>query len=317
MKIGQALVFVAALGLLGLYTVSDQLARDEGFHVRVTWVSLALLGVAAFVVILPRVITARGPADAPDVDLPGRAHDAALTATAVALEPTAPDGGVLEAGSEGRALFAREPSPALARAARDPMTSIELSRRALASELRGLAAAAGVNATAPSLVGFADQLYGAGRLSAAEASAIGELAAVIDAARESGSVGTGVAQDVDYATQLLVPVLEERLRRTMRRPIPRPEFGAIGAPDGRVAAAPYDQAAADAAGADAAAEEEEDDGIDIDLRERADVDGASEPASEPEPELAPEVAAEPQPESAPEAERAPEAVAWRPATADS
>ena len=111
MKIGQALVFVAALGLLGLYTVSDQLARDEGFHVRVTWVSLALLGVAAFVVVLPRVITVRAPADAPDVDLPGRAHDAALTATAVALEPTAPDGGVLEAGSEGRALFAREPSP--------------------------------------------------------------------------------------------------------------------------------------------------------------------------------------------------------------
>ena len=197
------------------------------------------------------------------------------------------------------------------------MTSIELSRRALASELRGLAAAAGVNATAPSLVGFADQLYGAGRLSAAEASAIGELAAVIDAARESGSVGTGVAQDVDYATQLLVPVLEERLRRTMRRPIPRPEFGAIGGPDGRAAAAPYDQAAADAADADAAAEEEEDDGIEIDLRERADVDGTSEPASEPEPELAPEVPAEPQPESAPEAERAPEAVAWRPATADS
>jgi len=61
--------------------------------------------------------------------------------------------------------------------------------------------------------------------------------------------------------QLLVPVLEERLRRTMRRPIPRPEFGAIGAPDGRAAAAPYDQAAAEAAGADAAAEEEEDDGL--------------------------------------------------------
>ena len=140
MKLGQALVFVVALGLLGLYTVSDQLASDHDFHVQVTWESLALLGVAALVVLLPRVLVARAPADDVDLDLPGRAHDAALTATAVALEPGGTDGGVVDASGSG-ALFAREPSPALARAARDPMTSIELSRRALASELRGLAAA--------------------------------------------------------------------------------------------------------------------------------------------------------------------------------
>ena len=74
MKIGQAVVFVAALGLLALYTVSDQLAADEGFHVRITWVSLALLGIAAFVVVLPRVTRAHVAADGVDIDLAGRAR---------------------------------------------------------------------------------------------------------------------------------------------------------------------------------------------------------------------------------------------------
>jgi hypothetical protein len=204
-KIGQAVVFLAALGLLALYTVSDQLARDEGFHVRINWVSLALLGVAAFVVVLPRVTRARPADDGVEVDLAGRAHDAALTAATVAL------------GRGAAALPPGEPSPALARASVDPLTSIELSRRVLAAELRRLAAAAGIPATAPSLVGFADRLYGARWLSAAEASAIGELAAVIDVAKASGSVAPAVAQDVDDATQLLIPVLDGRLDEAAAR----------------------------------------------------------------------------------------------------
>lgn len=210
-KLGQVVVFVAALALLGLSTISDQLARDEGFHVKVSWVSLALLGIAAFVVVLPRVLRAADPVESTGVDLPGRAHDAALTAASVAPTPDVPAGST-------RAL----PSPALTRAARDPLTSIELSRRALASELRRLTAAAGITAPAASLAGFADQLYAAGLLRASEARAIGELSAVIDEARVSGSVAAGVAQDVDYATQLLVPVLDERFDLTTGRPTPPP-----------------------------------------------------------------------------------------------
>jgi hypothetical protein len=229
-KIGQVVVFVAALGLLGLYTVSDQLARDEGFHVRITWVSLALLGVAALVVLLPRLTRRAVAPDHVDIDLAGRAHDAALTAATVAL------------GRGAAALEPGEPSPALARATVDPLTSIELSRRVLAAELRRLAAAAGISSAAPSLVGFADRLYGARWLSAAEASAIGELAAVIDAAKASGSVAPGVAQDVDDATQLLVPVLDGRLDEAVAR-YDRPRGAATARParGADLRSSPYDE----------------------------------------------------------------------------
>ena len=83
-KLGQFVVFAGALALLGLYTVSDQLARDEGFHVKITWVSIALLGVAAFVVVLPRFMRPPVPSGGSDADLAVSAHDAALTAAAVA-----------------------------------------------------------------------------------------------------------------------------------------------------------------------------------------------------------------------------------------
>ena len=224
-------MFVAALGLLGLYTVSDQLARDEGFHVRITWVSLGPPGRRGLRRCPAAFARAVRGTDGVDIDLAGRAHDAALTAATVAL------------GRGAAALDPGEPSPALAQATVDPLTSIELSRRVLAAELRRLAAAAGISAAAPSLVGFADRLYGARWLSAAEASAIGELAAVIDAAKASGSVAPGVAQDVDDATQLLVPVLDGRLDEAVAR-YDRPRGAATARPargGADLRSGPYDE----------------------------------------------------------------------------
>ena len=135
------------------------------------------------------------------------------------------------------------PLPRSPAATVDPLTSIELSRRVLAAELRRLAAAAGISSAAPSLVGFADRLYGARWLSAAEASAIGELAAVIDAAKASGSVAPGVAQDVDDATQLLVPVLDGRLDEAVAR-YDRPRGAATARPargGADLRSSPYDE----------------------------------------------------------------------------
>ena len=135
------------------------------------------------------------------------------------------------------------PLPRSRAATVDPLTSIELSRRVLAAELRRLAAAAGISSAAPSLVGFADRLYGARWLSAAEASAIGELAAVIDAAKASGSVASGVAQDVDDATQLLVPVLDGRLDEAVAR-YDRPRGAATARPargGADLRSSPYDE----------------------------------------------------------------------------
>jgi hypothetical protein len=203
-KIGQLVVFLVALALVALSILSDQLARDEDFHARIGWVTFALLAVAALVVVIPRFTRAGAAGDPPGVDVASRAHDAALTAASVALGRAAGD-------REGRALGSGEPSAALTRAAVDPLSSVELSRRTLASELRRLAAVAGMPATARSLVEYADRLYGARWLSGPEASAIGEVAAVIDAAKASGTASPAVAQDVDDAVQLLVPVLHERL----------------------------------------------------------------------------------------------------------
>ncbi len=317
-KLGQLLVFAIALALLGLYTVSDQLARDEGFHVRVTWVSLVLLGIAALVVVLPRILRATGPAGSAGVDLSGWAHDAALTAAAVAPTPEV-------AAGAGRAL----PSPALTLAARDPLTSIELSRRALATELRRLTAAAGITAPASSLAGFADQLYAAGLLRASEARAIGELSAVIDVARESGSVAAVVAQDVDDATQRLVPVLDERFELTTRRPAPPPvdyedfdldldldvEDADLPEPAADLPEPAADLAepaanatpeAVDAVAVDEVAVEEDDDDVEIDLRE---------PAASPVAErgLAERGPSEP---THPDGDGAGRAVAWRSTVGD-
>lgn len=297
MKLGQAVVFGAALALLALYTVSDQLARDEGFHVRIGWVSLALLGVAAFVVVLPRVTRVHAAPDGVGVDLAGRAHDAALTAATVALGRGA-------AERDMRALLAGEPSPALARAAIDPLASVELSRRALAAELRRIAAVAGVPVAASSLVDFADRLFRARWLSGPEAGAIGEVAAVIDAAKASGSVTAAVAQDVDDAVQLLVPLLDGRLddataRFDRRAPEPGPydELDAVDHLDEADELEPVE----DAPAADTPAVDTEDgDDFEIDLRERP------APTAEPADPGAP-AAPEPRAIESPP----PEPVAWR------
>jgi hypothetical protein len=294
-KIGQLVVFLVALALVALSILSDQLARDENFHARVGWVAFALVAVAAFVVVVPRFAPRSSSGDGPGVDVPSRAHDAALTAASVALGRAAGD-------RDSRALSAGEPSAALTRAAVDPLSSIELSRRTLASELRRLAAVAGMPATARSLVEYADRLYGARWLSGPEASAIGEVAAVIDAAKASGTVSPAAAQDVDDAVQLLVPVLDERLDEIARQFDQRPPGPAV----------PYDQLDAadstehlesidevdelDAPMPIPAAEigDDPDDDIEIDLRERAAATG-------------PETAGEPRalnPSS-------PEPVAWR------
>jgi hypothetical protein len=311
MKIGQLLVFLAALGLLGLYTVSDQLARDEGFDVRIDWVSLALLGVAAFVVVLPRITRVHVAADGVAIDLAARAHDAALTAATVAL-----DRGV--ADHDSRALLAGEPSPALTRAAVDPATSIELSRRALASELRRLAAVAGVPASPRSLVEYADRLYGARWLSGPEAAAIGQVAAVIDAARASGAVSTAIAQDVDDAVQLLVPVIDERLGHVAgqferRTPRPAPPYDDLDDFDSTDHLDALDEVEEPEPAVAAALEVPEEDGVEIDLRDGApDVAVTGNRADGPASSNATgtDAGAEPRALTPP----APEPVAWRSST---
>jgi hypothetical protein len=221
-RVGQLAVFVVAIGLLLLYTLSDQLARDDDVHVRVDWISLALLAVAAGVVAIPWLTRSRGTSGAAGVELAGHAHDAALTAASVTLGHGVADADV-------HAFLAGRPSPALARATVDPRTSIELSRRALAAELRRLAAVAGISEGSASLVEYADELFDLRWLSAAEAGAIGELTAVIDATRAAGSVAPTVAQDIDAAVQLLVPLLDVRADQAsarFARQVSQPPFDA-------------------------------------------------------------------------------------------
>jgi hypothetical protein len=282
-KIGELVVFLVALALVALSILSDQLARDEDFHANVGWVTFALLTVAAFVVLVPRFTRGGSDRDGADVDVASRAHDAALTAASVALGRAAGD-------REGRALGPGEPSAALTRASVDPLSSVELSRRTLASELRRLAAVAGMPATARSLVEYADRLYGARWLSGPEASAIGEVAAVIDAAKASGSVSPAIAQDVDDAVQLLVPVLDERLEEIARQFDRRPPKAAVpydelGAADSTEHLESLDEIA-EVDEADEAAEPDQ-------IAEPHGSDEADEPApSEPEPD-APEARADP------------------------
>jgi hypothetical protein len=101
-------------------------------------------------------------------------------------------------------------TPALAEAARSPLASINLSRRALADTLKSLATSAGISLDVGDLAVIASDLQTAGLLTPAEVTAVTRLAASFDEAAKRGDASTSAAVTADLATQILNAKIKQR-----------------------------------------------------------------------------------------------------------
>ncbi|MDQ1686017.1 MAG: hypothetical protein QOC82_2754 [Frankiaceae bacterium] len=209
-KAAQVVLFLAALALLGLHTDQSDLT-DRGIKVQIDSTSLALLALMAVAILLPRLRSIKAGTVEAAFDAAARAGESAaaaaqpddLTGLAAATAPAAAAGTPAESQSVAGALTA---------AIENPLVSIEASRRALAADLRELAAAVKLDQPPTEMAELGKQLKEQGALPDKAAAAITDLVNAIRQAKlAQGPLPPGVAVEVDTATQILRSVIRRAI----------------------------------------------------------------------------------------------------------
>jgi len=129
-RAGQVVLFILAIGLLGLHTLRPLLVTWWKFQVTIDTTTLVLLLFIVLAAVLPKVEKIIIGKDQVEIDV-ASSRDAVQDAQRAA-------------GTTNTSLPAEQRSLALIEAREDPLTSVELSRRRLAQALTDLARGKGV-----------------------------------------------------------------------------------------------------------------------------------------------------------------------------
>ncbi len=185
----QVLLFSVIMGLLWI----DVFLRRHGTAAAsaISGATYILILMAIVVIVLPRLSSI-------SFELPGVKAQMAMRSARVARQTAARAGGAAAA-----TRVAREASPATDQAVANPVTSIEMSRRALTAELFKLAEnMRDANTGEPASTARA--LSEARRLDPETADAVAKVAEAIAQGQQVRRPSPALALEIDYATQLMI-----------------------------------------------------------------------------------------------------------------